>query len=128
MCSRDGASLAWTSSPVTPSIAAAATDRSRTSSLTLVRSVNTGVSHNCRMGRAGGPGSVTHEHVVSEAPACNHSGRAVTPYRLGGRIVLDGELNTVISFVLEDGRISRMYAVRNPDKPSRLDEEAALAR
>ena len=42
--------------------------------------------------------------------------------------MLDGELNTVISFVLEDGRISRMYAVRNPDKPGRLDEEAALAR
>jgi RNA polymerase sigma-70 factor (TIGR02957 family) len=47
---------------------------------------------------------------------------------VGGRIVLDGELNTVISFNLEDGRISRMYAVRNPSKLSRLDEEAALAR
>jgi RNA polymerase sigma-70 factor (ECF subfamily) len=47
---------------------------------------------------------------------------------LGGRIVLDGELNTVISFVLEDGLISRMYAVRNPQKLSGLDEEAALAR
>jgi RNA polymerase sigma-70 factor (TIGR02957 family) len=47
---------------------------------------------------------------------------------LGGRIVLDGELNTVISFILEDGRISRMYAVRNPHKLRRLDEEAALSR
>jgi RNA polymerase sigma-70 factor (ECF subfamily) len=46
----------------------------------------------------------------------------------GGRIVLDGELNTVISFVLEDGRISRMYAVRNPDKLGALDQEATLAR
>jgi RNA polymerase sigma-70 factor (TIGR02957 family) len=47
---------------------------------------------------------------------------------LGGRVVLDGELNTVISFIVEDGRISRMYAVRNPNKLSRLDEAAALAR
>jgi RNA polymerase sigma-70 factor (TIGR02957 family) len=47
---------------------------------------------------------------------------------LGGRIVLDGELDTVISFVLEDGRISRMYAVRNPHKLGRMDEPAALTR
>ncbi len=47
---------------------------------------------------------------------------------LGGRIVLDGELDTVMSFVVEDGRISRLYAVRNPDKLNRLEEEAPLAR
>ncbi len=47
---------------------------------------------------------------------------------LGGRIVLDGELNTVMSFVVEDGRISRLYAVRNPDKLSWLKVEAPLAR
>jgi len=47
---------------------------------------------------------------------------------LGGRIVLDGKLNTVISFVIDDGRISRMYAVRNPNKLGRLNEEAVIAR
>jgi hypothetical protein len=47
---------------------------------------------------------------------------------LGGRIVLNGELDTVISFVIEDGRISRMYAVRNPHKLNHLDEQAPLAR
>lgn len=47
---------------------------------------------------------------------------------LGGRIVLDGKLNTVISFVIDDSRISRMYAVRNPHKLGRLNEEAAIAR
>ncbi len=47
---------------------------------------------------------------------------------LGGRIVLDGELDTVVSFVVEDGRIARMYAVRNPRKLSRLDEQAVLTR
>src|SRR3954465_1228051 len=61
MCSCDGVSLDWNNSPVTPSIAAAATDPACTSSPTLVRSVNTGASHNCRIGRAGSPYSVTHE-------------------------------------------------------------------
>jgi RNA polymerase sigma-70 factor (TIGR02957 family) len=46
----------------------------------------------------------------------------------GGRIVLDGEVNTVISFVLEDGRITRMYAVRNPHKLGAVVQEAALTR
>jgi RNA polymerase sigma-70 factor (TIGR02957 family) len=47
---------------------------------------------------------------------------------LGGRVTLDGEVDTVMSFVVEGGRISRLYAVRNPYKLGRLDEEAALAR
>ncbi len=47
---------------------------------------------------------------------------------LGGPIVLDGELNTVMSFVVQDSRISRIYAVRNPHKLNRLDKEAVLAR
>ncbi|HYP46440.1 MAG TPA: RNA polymerase sigma-70 factor [Propionibacteriaceae bacterium] len=47
---------------------------------------------------------------------------------LGGRVMVDGELNTVISFVVQDGRILRLYAVRNPHKLSRLDHETALAR
>jgi RNA polymerase sigma-70 factor (ECF subfamily) len=46
----------------------------------------------------------------------------------GGRIVLDGELNTVMSFVVDSGRITRLYAVRNPQKLSRLVEETVLAR
>ncbi len=47
---------------------------------------------------------------------------------LGARIVMDGELNTAITFVVESGRISRMYAVRNPHKLSRLDNLTVLAR
>jgi RNA polymerase sigma-70 factor (TIGR02957 family) len=47
---------------------------------------------------------------------------------LGGRVTLDGEVDTVMSFVVEGGRISRLYAVRNPHKLGRLEEEAALAR
>jgi RNA polymerase sigma-70 factor (ECF subfamily) len=44
------------------------------------------------------------------------------------RFDLDGELNTVVSLVIEDGRITRIYAVRNPHKLARLDEEAQLSR
>jgi RNA polymerase sigma-70 factor (ECF subfamily) len=44
------------------------------------------------------------------------------------RFDLDGELNTVVSLVIEGGRIARIYAVRNPDKLTRLGEEADLSR
>ncbi len=47
---------------------------------------------------------------------------------LGGRVMVDGRLDTVMSFVVEDGRIVRMYAVRNPHKLSRLAEATVLAR
>jgi RNA polymerase sigma-70 factor (ECF subfamily) len=47
---------------------------------------------------------------------------------LGGRVVLDGELDTVMSFVVEGSRISHVLAVRNPHKLGRLDQEAVLAR
>ncbi len=44
------------------------------------------------------------------------------------RIDLDGALDTVVSLVVEGGRISRIYAVRNPEKLTRTDAEAELAR
>jgi ketosteroid isomerase-like protein len=44
------------------------------------------------------------------------------------RFEMDGELNTVASFVIEDGHITRIYAVRNPDKLARIEEEAELRR
>jgi RNA polymerase sigma-70 factor (ECF subfamily) len=34
---------------------------------------------------------------------------------------------TVVSVAVENGRITRVYAMRNPAKLTRLDEEAALA-
>ena len=45
-----------------------------------------------------------------------------------GRIDLAGELNTAVSVVVADGRITRIYAMRNPHKLARLDEPAALSR
>ena len=46
----------------------------------------------------------------------------------GVRIVLDGTVDTVIGFAFEDGRISRVFAVRNPEKLHRLSEETPLSR
>ncbi|HEX2368967.1 MAG TPA: nuclear transport factor 2 family protein, partial [Acidimicrobiia bacterium] len=43
-------------------------------------------------------------------------------------IDLDGELDTAVSLVIENGRISRIYAVRNPEKLGRLGEEMRLSR
>jgi RNA polymerase sigma-70 factor (TIGR02957 family) len=44
-----------------------------------------------------------------------------------GRIEIDGDL-TAVSLVVEDGRVTRIYLVRNPRKLTRLDEPAELVR
>jgi hypothetical protein len=46
----------------------------------------------------------------------------------GGQIDIDGERNTVMSVCVQNGRITHVYAIRNPDKLARLDEVAALTR
>jgi RNA polymerase sigma-70 factor (TIGR02957 family) len=47
---------------------------------------------------------------------------------VGVRVDPGGEFDTAITFVVEDGRISRMYAMRNPNKLGRLDDVAELRR
>jgi RNA polymerase sigma-70 factor (ECF subfamily) len=44
------------------------------------------------------------------------------------RIVVDGELDTVASMVVEDGQVSGLYVMRNPAKLARLDEVVTLTR
>jgi len=44
-----------------------------------------------------------------------------------GRIEIDGE-TTAVSLVVENGRITRIYVMRNPQKLTRLDEPAELVR
>jgi RNA polymerase sigma-70 factor (TIGR02957 family) len=44
------------------------------------------------------------------------------------RIDLAGELETAVSLVVADGRITQIYAMRNPHKLARLDEVATLSR
>ncbi len=59
-------------------------------------------------------------------------GARVAPMALNGapalKVELDGRLDTAIALVVEDGRISRVYAVRNPHKLQRLGEAIALSR
>jgi len=40
----------------------------------------------------------------------------------------DGEIDTVIALRLDDGLVTGLYAVRNPEKQSRLEQETALHR
>jgi RNA polymerase sigma-70 factor (ECF subfamily) len=40
----------------------------------------------------------------------------------------DGEIDTVIALRLDDGLVTGLYAVRNPEKLSRMDQETALHR
>ena len=44
-----------------------------------------------------------------------------------GRIEIDGA-PTAVSLVIENGRVTRIYVVRNPRKLTRLDEPVELAR
>jgi RNA polymerase sigma-70 factor (ECF subfamily) len=46
----------------------------------------------------------------------------------GIRVELDGQLAGVISLTVEDGRITRIYSIANPDKLGWLDAEAEVAR
>jgi len=46
----------------------------------------------------------------------------------GIRVDIDGALTAAISFVVEDGRISHIYAVNNPHKLARLGTETLLTR
>jgi RNA polymerase sigma-70 factor (ECF subfamily) len=47
---------------------------------------------------------------------------------VAARIDLAGDLDTAVSFVVEAGRITRIYAVRNPHKLGRLEVAAELRR
>ncbi|WP_249358284.1 hypothetical protein [Nocardia cyriacigeorgica] len=41
---------------------------------------------------------------------------------------LDGELDSVLSVRIEDGLITGLYAVRNPEKLSRMEREITVSR
>ena len=46
----------------------------------------------------------------------------------GVRIDLDGAVHAAVSLAVEDGRITRIYAVSNPHKLARLGEVVRLSR
>ncbi|MGC4886197.1 RNA polymerase sigma-70 factor [Micromonospora sp. DT227] len=57
---------------------------------------------------------------------------SMTPAQVNGYpallVRLDGELDTVVAVRLDDGRITGLYAVRNPEKLSRMTRETTLSR
>jgi hypothetical protein len=59
-------------------------------------------------------------------------GAEVATLLLNGAVALRidpaGELDTALTFVVEDGRIARIYAIRNPHKLRRLETIAELKR
>jgi RNA polymerase sigma-70 factor (TIGR02957 family) len=66
------------------------------------------------------------------AGAARLAGFAVTTVWLNGspgaRIDLEGQLDTALALAFEDGRITRIYAIRNPDKLGGVRAEASLTR
>jgi RNA polymerase sigma-70 factor (TIGR02957 family) len=60
------------------------------------------------------PGAVIEPLLLNGAP--------------GARVLIDGVVDTVIGFAFENGRISRVFAVRNPAKLGRLGEVTVLSR
>ena len=46
----------------------------------------------------------------------------------GLQILLDGELDTIVSVVVEDGLITGLYAVRNPEKLAGVGSVVSLTR
>ncbi|GAA2977882.1 RNA polymerase sigma-70 factor (ECF subfamily) [Microbacterium terrae] len=48
--------------------------------------------------------------------------------QLGIRVDLDGVLTGVVGVAVEDGRVTRIYSVANPDKLGRLGAESAVSR
>jgi RNA polymerase sigma-70 factor (ECF subfamily) len=46
----------------------------------------------------------------------------------GVQVLIDGQVDTVIGFAFENGRISQILGVRNPNKLARVGEETALSR
>ena len=71
------------------------------------------------------------------AAALSHFARLAPPVEIttplvngavAARIDPGGELDPAITFVVEDGRITHIYAMRNPHKLGRLDVVAELRR
>jgi hypothetical protein len=43
-------------------------------------------------------------------------------------VQLDGEIDTVVAVRIDDGLITGLYAVRNPEKLSHIERETAVSR
>lgn len=46
----------------------------------------------------------------------------------GGRVMIDGRLDTAVGVTVVDGLITEIFAIRNPEKLGRIDQEVELGR
>ena len=73
-------------------------------------------------------GAGTVAHVLGRIAAA----ASLQPAQVNGYpaliLRLNGEIDTVIAVRIDDGRITGLYAVRNPEKLSRMERETALRR
>ncbi|MQY06949.1 RNA polymerase sigma-70 factor [Actinomadura macrotermitis] len=89
------------------------------------------------LGDGGGVAQAALEPVVGVGRVAHVLGRisaaaTLRPAQVNGYpalvLRLDGEIDTVLAVRVDDGRITGLYAVRNPAKLSRMDRETALHR
>ncbi|MEU4119068.1 RNA polymerase sigma-70 factor [Kitasatospora sp. NPDC028055] len=89
------------------------------------------------LGDGGGVVRAALTPVVGAEPVAHVLGRiaaavSLRPASVNGCpalvVRLDGELDTVMALRIDDGLITGLYAVRNPEKLSRMDRETALRR
>ncbi|MBZ4321185.1 RNA polymerase sigma-70 factor [Streptomyces huiliensis] len=73
-------------------------------------------------------GAGTVAAVLGRIPAAAE----LRPVRVNGFpalvVLLDGTIDTVLAVRIDDGLVTGLYAVRNPDKLSRLERETAVSR
>jgi RNA polymerase sigma-70 factor (ECF subfamily) len=88
------------------------------------------------VGDGGGVVPAALEPIVGAGPVADLLGRAtgvaVYPAHINGHPALivrrDGEIDTVMAVRVDGDRITGLYAVRNPEKLSRVEQETALRR
>jgi RNA polymerase sigma-70 factor (TIGR02957 family) len=68
------------------------------------------------------------EGVATKGGPVDRVDRTVLNGRVGLQFVVNGEVDTVLSILVEDGLVAAMYVVRNPDKLTRLAEPVRLTR
>ena len=68
------------------------------------------------------------EGVIARAPGMPSIELTTVNGASGLRLLLDDELDTIATMSLDNGLVTGLYFVRNPDKLERMDEEVPLSR
>lgn len=74
------------------------------------------------------PGPARATAAGCGTPCCAPFEQVLVKGAPGLLVRLRGEVDSVLAVRIEDGRISGLYAMRNPEKPARLGREATVSR